>query len=237
MLWEATLFAFRRLDREQALGLVLNNLAWATRSASTAAPAMDGARAALDEALGRFRSIGDRSGEALTLAHLGHLARSGGDLTTAAARLEEALALRRELGEGRDAAVVSLGLGLVHQAGGRIEAARDVFAAALERFEATDDLPAMAGTHQDWAVAEERAGEMARARELYATAAGLWAGQGLPRWAAWSNVGLIATLHALGEETEAAEVRRRARETFLLIRDGRGVAVLDGGEAARTGAR
>jgi hypothetical protein len=78
---------------------------------------------------------------------------------------------------------------------------------------------------------------MARARELYATAAGLWAGQGLPRWAAWSNVGLIATLHALGEETEAAEVRRRARETFLLIRDGRGVAVLDGGEAARTGAR
>ncbi|WCB92575.1 hypothetical protein DSM104299_01271 [Baekduia alba] len=232
MVWEATLFPFRRLDREQALGLALNNLAWATRAGSTEPAALATARVALDEALGRFRSAGDRSGEALTLAHLGHLARTAGDLDTAAARLEAALALRQELGEGRDAVVVSLGLGLVHSAAGRPDAARDVCAAALERFEATDDLPAMAGTHQNWAIVEERAGDVARARELYALAAGLWAGQGLARWAAWCNVGLIGTLHALGERAERDEVRRRSRETFALLGDTRGLALLDADAAA-----
>ena len=116
----------------------------------------------------------------------------------------------------------------MHQAAaGELDAARDVFAAAVERFEATDDLPALAGTHMDWAIAEERAGEPARACELYALPSGLWAGQGLPRWAAWCGVGRLATLDARGEETEAADVRRRARETFALIGDTRGMALLD----------
>jgi predicted ATPase/DNA-binding SARP family transcriptional activator len=228
MVWEATLFPFRRLDREQALGLALNNLAYAHRAGGPADPdALSDAAAALVEALGRFRSIGDRSGEALTLAHLGHLARTRGDLDAARVQLEAAFALRQELGEGRDARVVSLGLGLVHAAAGDLDAARAVFAAAVEHFEASDDLPALAGTHADWAIAEERAGELARARELYALGAGLWTGQGLPRWAAWAAVGHLATLRAgAHDETEAADLRRRAHDTFALIGDTRGLALV-----------
>ncbi|WP_035127614.1 AfsR/SARP family transcriptional regulator [Conexibacter woesei] len=231
MVWEATLFPFRRLDREQALGLALNNLAYARRAAGPEDPdALGDAAAALVEALGRLRSIGDRSGEAMTLAHLGHLARTRGDLDDARARLEEAFALRQELGEGRDARVVSLGLGLVHAAAGELDAARGVFTAAVERFEATDDLPALAGTHMDWAIAEERAGDLARACELYALASGLWAGQGLPRWAAWAALGHLATLGAEGRaETGAQDVRRRTRDTFAQIGDTRGIALLASG--------
>jgi predicted ATPase/DNA-binding SARP family transcriptional activator len=230
MVWEATLFPFRRLDREQALGLALNNLAYARRAAGPDDPdALGDASAALVEALGRFRSIGDRSGEAMTLAHLGHLARTRGDLGDARAQLEAAFVLRQELGEGRDARVVSLGLGLVHAAAGELEQARAVFAAAVERFEATDDLPALAGTHMDWAIAEEHAGEPARACELYALSSGLWAGQGLPRWAAWAGLGHLATLGAGGQQDVAAQdVRRRTRDTFAQIGDTRGIALLGG---------
>ncbi|HEY6760901.1 MAG TPA: AAA family ATPase, partial [Baekduia sp.] len=237
MVWEATLFPFRRLDREQAIGLALNNLAWATRAQSQDDVALDAARGALDEALGRFRSAGDRSGEALTLGHLGQLARTRGDLGEAAARLEEAGALREALGEDRDALVATLGLGLVHGAAGRMDAARAVYAAALERFEATDDLPAMAGTHQDWATVEERSGNVARARELYAVAAGLWSSQGLPRWAGWCNLGLIATLEALGETAAVVDVRRRARDTFALLGDVRALELLDEGGGAKPAQR
>jgi hypothetical protein len=115
----------------------------------------------------------------------------------------------------------------VHGAAGRADAARDVFAAALDRFEATDDLPAMAGTHMDWAIVEERLGELQRARELYAIAAGLWAGQGLPRGTAWCNVGLIGTLRALGAHDEEADVRDRARATIAMLGDTIGLALLE----------
>ena len=59
------------------------------------------ATAALDEALERFRAVEDRAGEALTLNHMGSLARTQGDLDAGRAHLRAALELRRELGEKR----------------------------------------------------------------------------------------------------------------------------------------
>jgi predicted ATPase/DNA-binding SARP family transcriptional activator len=233
MVWEATMFPFRRLDREQALGFALNNLAWAMRASAADPVALAAAQAALDEALGRFRSAGDRSGEALTLAHQGHLARTAGDLDAAQARLQAALDLRRELGEGRDARVVVLGLGLVHGAAGRVDEARAAFAGALERFEATDDLPAMAGAHMNWAIVEESVGEIERARQLYTVGSGLWGSQSVPRVAAWCDVGLVGSLRALGDEDEEARVRGRAHDTFARLGDAVGLAVLGDRPAAR----
>ncbi len=72
---EETIFAFHRFARAQAIGYALNNLAWATRATGDIARAT----AALDEALERFRAIEDRRGEAMTLNHMGSLARSQGD--------------------------------------------------------------------------------------------------------------------------------------------------------------
>jgi predicted ATPase len=223
LVWEATLFAFRRYGRQQGLGLALNNLAWAARARGD----HGAAGTALDEALACFRAAGDRSGEALTIAHLGHLARSDGDPGAAIAHLEAALALRRDLGEQRDAGLVLLGLGLAHGAAGDPAAARTAFGTALERFDATDDLPATAGAHCDWAVFEERHGDPVRARELYAAGAALWAAQQLARYEAWSNVGLAAVLARLGDAEGAASVGDRARAAFVTGGDALGVAEID----------
>jgi tetratricopeptide (TPR) repeat protein len=224
LVWESTMFPFRRLDATQALGLALNNLAWTRRAVGA-----DGVdpRDALEEALGRFRAAGDRSGEALTLAHLGHLARSRGDCDDARARLEAALALRQELGERRDAGLVMLGLGLVEAQEGDLASSRATFGAALRRFEATDDLPAMAGARMNWAIVEERDGDPLRARDLYAEGAALWTRQRLPRAAAWGAVGHAATLAALDDDAAAEAVRAEARASFVALGDRLGIATLD----------
>jgi predicted ATPase/DNA-binding SARP family transcriptional activator len=223
LVWEATVFAFRHFGRQQALGLALNNLAWTARARGD----HGAARTALEEALACFEAAGDRSGEALTIAHLGHLARSVGEPGAAVAQLEAALALRRELGEQRDAGLVLLGLGLAHGAAGDPAAARNAFGTALERFDATDDLPAMAGAHCDWAIFEERHGDPVRARELYAAGAALWGAQQLTRYEAWGNVGLAAVLARLGDADGAASVGDRARAALVTTGDPLGIAQLD----------
>jgi predicted ATPase/DNA-binding SARP family transcriptional activator len=227
LVWEATMFPFRRFDRDQGLGLALNNLAWAARAQGPTGPA----REALDEALERFRAVGDRSGEALTLAHLGHLARYAGDLDTARERLGAAIALRRELGEQRDAGVGLLGVGLVRGAAGDPAGARAAFSAALVRFEATDDLPAMAGARTDWAIFEERFGDPERARQLYAAGAALWGAQHLARPEAWGNLGLAAVLETLGAADDAAAARQRVRAAFVDAGDAHGVREVDAQQA------
>jgi predicted ATPase/DNA-binding SARP family transcriptional activator len=228
LVWESTMFAFRRLDREQSLGLALNNLAWAqrARAAVDGEPPPPTVDAALEEALRRFRGAGDPSGEALTLAHMGHVARSAGDPSRAREHLEAALALRRELGEQRDAGVTLLGLGLAHGAAGQPDAARTAFAAALHRFEATDDLPAMAGARTNWAIVEERLGELDRARELYTAGAAVWGAQRIPRAEAWARVGLADVLERLGERDAAAAVREQVRAACTAVGDRLGVAAV-----------
>ena len=79
---EETIFFFHRFARAQAVGYALNNLAWTARATGD----LPRATAALAEALERFRAVEDRVGEALTLNHMGSLARTQGDLETPAAR-------------------------------------------------------------------------------------------------------------------------------------------------------
>jgi predicted ATPase/DNA-binding SARP family transcriptional activator len=234
LVWEATMFAFRRLEARAALAFALGNLAWARRAGGGDAAA---SRALLEEALALCRAAGDRSGEALTLAHLGHVARDAGEHDAARAHLEDALALRQELGERRDAGVVMLGLALVDAGAGDLVAARRTFGAALRRFGATDDLPAMAAARLDWAIVEERDGDLERALDLYAEGAALWAGQRLARPEAWGRVGQAAVLDALGDAEAAAAVRATTRAAFVALGDDLGVRTLDAQGHALPGAR
>ncbi|MDX6713749.1 MAG: hypothetical protein QOH30_307, partial [Baekduia sp.] len=107
------------------------------------------------------------------------------------------------------------------------------FGTALERFDATDDLPAMAGAHCDWAIFEERHGDPVRARELYAAGAALWAAQQLTRFEAWGNAGLAAVLARLGDAEGAASVGDRARAAFVTAGDALGVAEIDRSAGAK----
>jgi predicted ATPase/DNA-binding SARP family transcriptional activator len=229
MVWEATVFQGRRLDRDSGLALALCNLALVERSAGD----LDAADTALAEALPLCRANGDATSEALTLAHLGHAARMRGDLETAADLLADAVRRMAELGEHRDADVLCLGLGLVQGARGDLAPARTTFASALDRFLATDDVPGIAGTRSNWAIVEERAGELERARDLYAESAASWQVQRLDRFAGWPMLACGQLCHALGEHEAGAAALHAARAALAGANDAGGVAEADAWLAAQ----
>jgi len=220
MVWEETVFLFHRFTRAPATAYALNNLAWATRVDGD----LPGAEAMLRDALARFRRLEDRRGEALTLAHLGHLSRSRGDVEAARAQLEHALAIRSELGDRRAVLSTRIGLGLLAMDAGDAAAGRAALGAALAHTEAVDDLPAMAGTQMDWALGEERLGELDRAATLYEDAGALLGLQRLQRFEAWTRVALHDVSVALGDELRARTALQRARALFVAVGDARGLS-------------
>lgn len=240
LVWEATVFAFRRLDRERGLALALANAAWVARVSGDLAAAAQ----ALDESVARTRAAGDRTGEALALVHLGHLARSRGDPETALAQLGAGEARLRDLGERRDADVAALGVALTRGQAGDLAGARVALARVLAAFAATDDLPAIAATHATWAVLEERSGELERAREHFTGALDTWRAQRLERFEGWAALGLGSVLGRLGHRHGAEAALRRAHDALSRCLDAWGARearrlldaappLLSGGKEAR----
>jgi predicted ATPase len=223
MVWEETIFLFHRFTRAQATAYALNNLAWAARADGD----LELAQSTLEDALARFRHLGDRRGEALTLAHIGNLWRSRGDFDVARSRLEKALAIRSELGDRRAVLSTRMGLALLAMSGGDAPAGRALLSAALAHTEAVDDLPAMAGVQTNWAIGEERLGEPERAARLYEDGCELLRPQRLKRIEAWGRVGLHAVCLALGDEPRAQAALQRARALFVTVGDARGVRETD----------
>jgi tetratricopeptide (TPR) repeat protein len=223
LFWEETVFLFHRFARAQAIAYALNNLAWVARADGD----LDQARGTLDDALARFRRLRDRPGEALTLAHLGNLSRSLGDFGAARAHLEDALRIRSDLGDRRAMLSTRIGLGLVAMTAGDAAAGRALMSAALAHTEAVDDLPAMACVQTNWAIGEERRGELERAACLYEDGCALLGLQRLQRPEAWGRMALHEVCVALGDEAGAEAALRRARALFVAVGDARGVPYTD----------
>jgi tetratricopeptide (TPR) repeat protein len=223
MFWEETIFLFHRFARAQATAYALNNLAWVARADGD----LEQARATLEEALARFRRLEDRRGEALTLAHIGSLSRSLGDFEAARARLEEALTIRSEFGDRRAMLSTRTGLGLLAMTAGDAASGRALLSAALAHTEAVDDLPAMAGTQMNWAIGEERLGELQRAERLYEDSCALLDLQRLHRLEAWCRLALHDVCVTLGDEPRAQTALQRARALFVAADDVRGVPYTD----------
>jgi hypothetical protein len=76
----------------------------------------------------------------------------------------------------------------------------------------------------NWALVEERLGELDRARGLYAGGAAVWDVQRQLRNGAWGAVGLAAVQRALGEESDAATTTARACAAFTAAGDAVGAA-------------
>jgi hypothetical protein len=220
--WEATVFPFRRVDREAAIVLALGNLAWVARAAGADADA----DVALEEALALARGAGDARGEARTLAQLGHLARTRGDVELAHRRLTAAAAGFARVREQRDAEVVAVGLALVRAQAGDLAAARRALGEALERFTAADDLPGIACTRANWAIVEERADAPDRACTLWEGSAATWHAQGLLRIEGWTRLGWAAALAAIGNPAADATLAD-ARRLLEQCSDAAGVAEAD----------
>ena len=221
--WEETVFLFHRFARAQAIAYALNNLAWVARADGD----LEQARTTLDDALGRFRSLEDLRGEALTLAHLGNLARSLGDFEAGRARLDIALTIRSELGDRRAVHSTRIGLGLLAMTAGDAPAGRALLSATLADLEAVDDLPAMAGAQTNWAIGEERLGELQQAARLYEDGSALLGLQRLHRLEAWARLALHDVYVALGDEPRAQTALQRARALFVTVGDARGVSYTD----------
>jgi predicted ATPase/DNA-binding SARP family transcriptional activator len=221
--WEETVFLFHRFARAQAIAYALNNLAWVARADGD----LEQAQATLEDALARFRRLEDRRGEALTLAHMGSLSRSLGDFEAARARLEEALTIRRDLGDRRAILSTRIGLGLLAMTAGHASAGRALLSAALAHTEAVDDLPAMAGVQTNWAIGEERLGELQQAARLYEDGCALLGLQRLQRFEAWGRLALHDVCVTLGDEPRAQTELQRARALFVAVGDARGVPYTD----------
>jgi predicted ATPase/DNA-binding SARP family transcriptional activator len=217
LLWEEQTLLFDRYSREQAIGYALNNLAWLARAEHDPGQA----RAALDEALARFRSRWDRPGEALTLTQLGNLERVQGEHEAARDHLDRALASRTRLRDRRGVISTTLALGMLDLAGGDVEGGRERLGEALARAEAADDLPAMAGVQASWAVAEERLDELHRAARLYEDAAALWSVQGLARAEGWAQLARAEIDADLGHDASSARALERARALLTTRGDAR----------------
>jgi predicted ATPase/DNA-binding SARP family transcriptional activator len=216
LLWEENVLLYDRFPREQATAYALNNLAWVARCEREPVRA----RAVLDEALARFRSRWDRPGEALTLTHLGNLSRSVGEPDAGRLHLDKALALRQRLSDRRGVVTTTMALGMLAMSADHVDEGRRLLGEALARAEAVDDLPAMAGVQTNWAVAEERLDELARAARLYEDGGALWRVQGLGRPEGWAQLALHEVWAARGEDVAAHRALQTART--LLATDERG---------------
>jgi predicted ATPase/DNA-binding SARP family transcriptional activator len=217
--FEQTILMFHRFGRDQAVALTLANLAVISRSQGRA----DEARAQLDEALDRYRSLADGAGEALALTGLGNWSRTFGEHDQAREYLEDALAIRASGGDHRATASTEWDLALAAAAGGDVAEARTLFGSLQERLRLADDGPGLAGVLIDWGLAEEWAGELARAEELFAEGAEHWNVVSRGPWLGWCWLALADVRCALGNGGGAATALDRARDIFELMGDARGL--------------
>ncbi len=172
----------------------------------------DSAEAALNDALGLYRHIGSRLGDANVHLLLGIVRYSVGDHPGAVAPLEAALRHYVELGDRRGEANALLQLGIVRYMGGDLTGAVDLLSRSLRRSRELNDLPSMSSeltvlgyVHRlrgDYPAAEAALAEaLQQSREL---------GDRLREATAFSHLG--AVLHRTGDRAGAADALARAVE-------------------------
>jgi predicted ATPase/DNA-binding SARP family transcriptional activator len=228
-IWEETIMLFHRFAREPARAYTLCNLAVLERSQGNAGAA----RAALDDALERFRALGDAAGEALALAGLGNCARTFGDPDSALDWLERARELRRRHGDRRAVAMTEMDLALALAYGGDLENARLLFADLRDRFRAADDAPGQGGALVLWGIAEERARNLNEAAELVRGGAEIWEPHLGGHLGGWAWLTAADVYDALGDEAAAGRSAERAERMLTKSGDVRGVALCRAHPAAK----
>ena len=161
--------------------------------------------ASLTTAMGLFRQIGDRTGEARAVNSLGVVARGRGELERARSYLQASLALRQELGWGISTTLNNLGL--VAMDAGDPDAARDYFLRELELDEAAGDREGIATARSNLAALALEADDVETA-EAYLR-------QSLPTFAEIADtVGIAGDLE---HSAETARLRNAAERAITLF--------------------
>jgi tetratricopeptide (TPR) repeat protein len=125
------------------------------------------ATAHFEQALGLFRDLGDRGGEAWTLFDLGFACQEQGRFHVALAHLEQGLALFRGLGDRRGEAWTLECLGLVHRKQGRLQQSLTSLERGLALFREVGDRRGEAYCLVNLGLVRRDRGQFALALEWY----------------------------------------------------------------------
>jgi tetratricopeptide (TPR) repeat protein len=231
--FEETIMLFHRFARAQAEAYTLCNLAVLERCAGR----RDESRAALDDALARFRTLDDEAGEAFALAGLGNWARTFGDPDAARVWLGNSLELRRRRGDRRAVGMTETDLALALAVGGELEHARALFSDIHDRFSAADDAPGAGGVLFTWGLAEECFGDRSRAPELFATGAEAWERHLGIHLTGWPWLAAADAYLAVGDDENARTSIQRAERMLVAAGDPRGTVYCREHPAAKSAQR
>jgi predicted ATPase/DNA-binding SARP family transcriptional activator len=188
----------RRVGAVQAQGYALSALADAHRLAGDLDNALDAVHRSVD----LFADLDDAAGLAHAFNHLGCIERDRHLFEPADQHLREALRIREQLGDHRGENLSLANLGLLSAAAGDFAEGRRLVGLALDRGEAVDDGPGVAGALLSLAVVELLAGDRHAARMLAGQAVEAYQPQGYLRLEAW--VRLLAAELALDDRDEEA---------------------------------
>jgi predicted ATPase/DNA-binding SARP family transcriptional activator/tetratricopeptide (TPR) repeat protein len=200
----------RRVGAVQGRGYALSALADAHRLSGDLDNALGAAHLSVDT----FAGIDDPAGLAHAFNHLGCIERDRGLFEPADKHLREALRIREQLGDRRGENLCLANLGLLSAAAGDFAEGRRLARVALDRGEAVDDAPGVAGALLDLAVVELLAGQPHAARAIAEQAAEAYQPQGYPRLEAWARL-LAAEL--AGEDRDAEALARHGRAAVALF--------------------
>ncbi|MEO0996627.1 MAG: tetratricopeptide repeat protein [Pseudomonadota bacterium] len=128
---------------------------------------LEEAEAHLEQALARFRAIGDRRNEAMMLNNMGYLLRLRGRGAAAEPLHLESLAIRREIGDRVGQGRILGMLSTLYEDAGRFDEARAAAQEAFDIARAADDRLFMATSLAQRAQAEAGAGETEAARASF----------------------------------------------------------------------
>jgi predicted ATPase len=182
------------------------------------------AAAYLDESVSLWRQLGDASGEANALNHLGMVAHWQGDYDRAEVLHSEALALARQARDDREAATALNNLGVVSRYRGNYEKAMALFDEGLVLFRSVGDKRYIAGTLNNVGVVAGIRGQYQLSTLLQEEHLLLRRELGEPRGIAAALNNLGETLRRQGEFERAAELLREGVKLYWEAGDWRGLA-------------
>ena len=226
---EETMWLARRVGRAQATAHLLLTRAMHARLAGD----LDGSLQLLEAAASAFRSLGDRYGQALTVAQRGHALRWAGDADASRSCFETAEALRCALGDLRGVALALDGQALADAVDGRAERARLLGGRALAGMRRGGDVAGIGFTAWNLATVQVLLGDLPAAAELLEHPA---VGPDSPGWQraiGWNRLLLADIRRRLGDSRHEAAAAA-AQEMFTRLGDRAGLAELRGMRAKGT---
>lgn len=183
------------------------------------------ARVTLERARALWRSLGDRSEEALALYELGSVARGLGDNRLALEWFTAGIEVARAGGDRQLEARITNGLGLTKIFVGDAEGAADVLTKAMAAAHEAGDLQTENEVRNSLGWAESLLGHYQRAIEVYGQAIAAARSRNDRFGEAWPSNGLGLAYLKIGERRKALAAYERGLELWRSLGDRRGQIV------------